>query len=1166
EEPQSIGPTLDEVEAAGSGLRVATDLETADRTLSHLESTARPLRREGAAWQLAQNPGFVGRLSRLAEALAEVERDRSAHLTAAGASVQTAVVERWNSLTVRLRDLVWLLEEDILGSGNRVLELVGQAAVGCRPLFHHGWKLVAVLSSLGRLEVRGRDSLGLSIMVTFDRPGSVQRWIEENRDAVARRVAVRDFVDGSLLVAGSTVVFTYKVAQEVGALGDNVARLFADIRGDALFLGVLSRPDVASNVFGHTRWASNGIINEPNCHPVNQETLSAAGPGRPVRRGPEVAVLGSDPAREDHWISAALNGDIDNYQELRARFEQETGRTISPAITTDTKIIPVMIDLHYRQCGDLKEAFRRAVGEFEGSLAIAMHSSLAPDKLFLALRGSGQSLCVGLTDDGFMVASELYGAVELTDRFVRMDGTRELAPGRPETRGQLFVLDATRPAGLEGIEALALTGETITLTDAEVKRSEITTRDINRAGFEHYLLKEIDESPRSVERTLAGKFRLDAGARKVDWLLGDGTIPGRVAEALRQGRIREIMLIGQGTAAIAGDAIACTMRSVLGSGTIGVLATKASELSGYHMADDLSGTLVIAVSQSGTTTDTNRTVDLVRSRGASVIGIVNRRISDLVYKVDGVLYTSDGRDVEMSVASTKAFYSQVVAGYVIALYLAHTLETMPERAVADALGELARLPDLMRTVLAGRGRVEMLARGNATSRRDWAVVGSGAGRAAAAEIRIKLSELCYKSIATDTIEDKKHIDLSSEPLVLVCAAGLPPVALKDAIKEVSIFKSHKSRSIVICSADAEGFEPYAAGILRVPEASESVSVLLSTLVGHLWGYYSARSIDEGASALRRIRAHTVRLSNPDEDDVSAADRRASLEGAVQEMLAELRAGRCNSSLSADTSSVLTLLFQHVLGRLPLSRFAEDFGELPTRARLYETVVSHLTRAIQELSRPIDAIKHQAKTVTVGISREEEKLEGCLFDGLCEAGVSLDSISYKDLTVLRALTPAIERVDGTVRYGLTGLGELGEPTDRTRIEVRVKTGIARTIPSRVESNPALTGTKRWVVSQRSAYVGEGHADRRLIAIVPLAAKGVCDELVLLHLVYRDELSLTDKRTLIHRTHDRYEELRAMVTESNVSWRDEHLDPFSPRELVTVPVEELAHRIVAMVQKG
>ena len=108
----------------------------------------------------------------------------------------------------------------------------------------------------------------------------------------------------------------------------------------------------------------------------------------------------------------------------------------------------------------------------------------------------------------------------------------------------------------------------------------------------------------------------------------------------------------------------------------------------------MSDTLVVAISQSGTTTDTNRTVDLVRARGAAVIAIVNRRNSDLVEKADGVLYTSDGRDVEMSVPSTKAFYAQVAAGFLLAMALAEA----PGRrdrppAAADLLAGLRELPD-----------------------------------------------------------------------------------------------------------------------------------------------------------------------------------------------------------------------------------------------------------------------------------------------------------------------------------------------------------------------------------------------------------------------------------------------------------------------------------------
>ena len=144
-----------------------------------------------------------------------------------------------------------------------------------------------------------------------------------------------------------------------------------------------------------------------------------------------------------------------------------------------------------------------------------------------------------------------------------------------------------------------------------------------------------------------------------------------------------MVVIGQGTAAVAASSTAVAIAHALRPAGVAVDAMPATELSGFGpehqgLGDDLSDTLVVAISQSGTTTDTNRTVDLVRARGAAVLAIVNRRNSDLVEKADAVLYTSDGRDVEMSVPSTKAFYAQVAAGALLALRVAeeaYVLET-----------------------------------------------------------------------------------------------------------------------------------------------------------------------------------------------------------------------------------------------------------------------------------------------------------------------------------------------------------------------------------------------------------------------------------------------------------------------------------------------------------
>ena len=224
---------------------------------------------------------------------------------------------------------------------------------------------------------------------------------------------------------------------------------------------------------------------------------------------------------------------------------------------------------------------------------------------------------------------------------------------------------------------------------------------------------------------------------------------------------------------MAGQSLAAALARRVGRRPLAVDAVPATELSGFGLADDMSDTLVVAISQSGTTTDTNRTVDLVRAAAALVIAMVNRRHSDLVDKADGVLYTSDGRDVEMSVASTKAFYAQVAAGFLLALAVADAAGASIRRVPSTSCSaRCATCPSQMRCSLEPAGHRRGRRRGLAPRRRYWAVVGNGVEPDRGAEMRIKLSELCYKSIACDATEDKKHIDLSSEPLILVCAAGL----------------------------------------------------------------------------------------------------------------------------------------------------------------------------------------------------------------------------------------------------------------------------------------------------------------------------------------------------------------------------------------------------------
>ena len=477
------------------------------------------------------------------------------------------------------------------------------------------------------------------------------------------------FVSGAVRVADGHLAFVYKAAAEIGELGDNTAALRAAITDDALLRLALSGPSAEAVVLGHTRWASVGIISEPNAHPVCGE--ESDGVVRP-------------------YVAAALNGDVDNHADLRA----EEGLVVAAEITTDAKVIPALTARRLAEGHDLDEAFRRTVATLEGSVAIGATNGVAPERLHLALRGSGQALYVGLTEDAYVVASEPYGLVEETSTYVRMDGETPANPENPTaSRGQVLVLDGTRAGTVEGIRRVAYDGTELPVAAADLETAEITTRDIDRGDFPHFLLKEMTEAPASFRKTLRGRLTERDGRATVE--LGPETLPDELRARLREGRIHRVLVTGQGTAAVAGQSLAATLETLAPDSPVRVEAVVATELSGFELAEDMSDTLVVAISQSGTTTDTNRTVDLVRSRGGAVVAIVNRRGSDLTDKADGVLYTSDGRDVEMSVASTKAFYAQVAAGVLLAAALAEELGAPDTGERTAMLAALRGLPDAL---------------------------------------------------------------------------------------------------------------------------------------------------------------------------------------------------------------------------------------------------------------------------------------------------------------------------------------------------------------------------------------------------------------------------------------------------------------------------------------
>jgi glucosamine--fructose-6-phosphate aminotransferase (isomerizing) len=447
-------------------------------------------------------------------------------------------------------------------------------------------------------------------------------------------------------------------------------------------------------------------------------------------------------------------------------------------------------------------------------------------------------------------------------------------------------------------------------------------------------------------------------------------------------------------------------------------------------------------------------------------------------------------------------------------------------------------------------------------------VGSGPNKAAADEIRIKLSELCYKTISSDYVEDKKHIDLSSEPLILICAAGSGGTVINDIIKDTAIFKAHKATPVVIADEGEKRFAPYAEDVIHVPSVPPHLAPILNTLAGHLWGYYAALAINDGSRFLHQFREdihQTVEQYNRDGLDVYEVVLEKTFREKIAGFYVDLRQRQIQERLPSVLSHAtdLFLLLKYLSGRLPVSDFEMDFGKKGTALNMLESLFEFLGRSINSMSRPVDAIKHQAKTVTVGTSRIREKIEGILFQTLGEHAISTAQLTNRNIIVLKNLQGVVGKINGSILYKVSSLNLLGEPTDTTTIDIVRKEGILKNLTSRVETDKSLKGTKRIIVQQGNVYIGKGRKDDRSILVIPAistdpSASNRIEHLLLLNISFETNVALPAK---IKALGGKYEHIKSIVQENSIVWEDRLLERLPMDELFGRSAEKIGETIIS-----
>ncbi len=485
-------------------------------------------------------------------------------------------------------------------------------------------------------------------------------------------------------------------------------------------------------------------------------------------------------------IAIAHNGIIENYKTLK-KMLMDKGHAFKS--DTDSEVIAHLIEEFYD--GDLESAVARAVKSIEGAYAIAsIHKS--EDRIVVACKSS--PIVIGFGDGAMFIASDAAALVGNTNKVVYLSD------------GEIASVMCDR------IHVRKLNGESV---NKQVKRLDASLSDVEKGGFKHFMLKEIFEQPESLSNLIRGRVRGNSVKLTLNVNLNS---------------VSRIIIIACGTSwhsAIIGKYIIENLIRVP------VEVDYASEFK-YRNPIIGRGDLVIAISQSGETADTIGAVRAAKQKGARVIGIVNVVGSTISREVDGGIYLRAGP--EISVASTKAFTSQVLALLLFALYARQA-----RGGVADnqLLNEITDLPNMVDRVLDNAKIVERIAE-DLAQKRNFLYLGRGINYPVALEGALKLKEISYIHAEGYPAGEMKH-----GPIALI-DEGFPVVFIspKDGLydKVVSNMEEVKARKaivIAVINEIDENVRQVADYIIEVPKTSPLVSPIINVIPLQLLAYYIA---------------------------------------------------------------------------------------------------------------------------------------------------------------------------------------------------------------------------------------------------------------------------------------------------------------------------------------
>ena len=519
---------------------------------------------------------------------------------------------------------------------------------------------------------------------------------------------------------------------------------------------------------GHTRWATHGEPSENNAHPH---------------------------ASDDGNVVAVHNGIIENYQELREKLLRKGYRFYSD---TDTEVAVKLIDYYYKKYAHTPvDAINHAMVRIRGSYALAVLFKDYPGEIYAARKDS--PMIIGVSDGESYLASDVPAILKYT-RKVYYIGNMELARLTPE-----------------GATFYNLDGDQIQKDLVEIDWS---AEAAEKAGFEHFMMKEIHEQPKAVRDTLASAIQ--DGQIQYDKL-------GLTPEEL--GELNAVYIVGCGSAYHVGVTAQYVLEDLA---RVPVRVELASEFR-YRTPLLPEKTLVIIISQSGETADSLAALRQAKQYGASTLAIVNVVGSTIAREADHVFYTLAGP--EIAVATTKAYSTQLAASYVLAIALAKARGTLTEEDAARMIGELETLPDKIEKLLENKERIQWFA-SKQVAAKDIFFIGRGIDYAISLEGSLKMKEISYIHSEAYAAGELKHGTISLiEPNTLVVGILTQQDLYEKTLSNLLECKSRGAYLMALTCSGNYSIEDSADFVIYIPKTDPHFTASLGVIPLQLLGYY-----------------------------------------------------------------------------------------------------------------------------------------------------------------------------------------------------------------------------------------------------------------------------------------------------------------------------------------